>query len=259
MYNYELFNTKLDGFCEATIYGNQPEYMNSITSLIMTIVGFFGIFNNKHNCQNIYMLFSALFLNGFSSFMYHWTAYYGWGLFDAMTMNLIVIYGVSSSLDEIKHLYNFNHRNILFNLIPVAYYMMMIVPPCVGGDTPFRVLFGLFLGFIVFSLLLIHNKLEHIRGLDHRLLHDAYKGIIYIALAGGFWITTEVYCDSFWFVKYLQGHTLWHLFVSYGGYQVGQLLTALHILRHNNGFYYDNKKMFIYKYFPSLVEVKIKT
>jgi hypothetical protein len=258
MFTTNLFTTKLGGFCESLIFGGPPEYINSITSLIMTIVGFFGIYNNKHSCQNMYMMFSAMFFNGFASFLYHATAFYGWGIFDAVTMILIAVYGVNSALENIIYLYKFNHQNIMFNLVPCIYFTFMIVSPAVNYDELFRILFAGFLIFILIILLLIHNKLEHIKGLDHRLLHDAYKGVGHIALAGFCWIGTEIYCNSFWFVRYIPGHPVWHLFVSYGGYQVAQLLTALHILRNNNGFHYDNFKTVIHTYLPALTEHKFK-
>jgi hypothetical protein len=254
MFESDIFRNKLDGFCEVTIYGEHPEYINSYTSLFMSIIGILGIYNNYHSCQNIYFLYASLFFNGLCSFMYHWTAYYGWGIFDAVTMILIAIFSINSIIEELKYLYKLTHRNLIINILPIIYFTFMIVPPCVNNDDIFRILFGLFLVFVLIFILVIHNKIEHISGLDFNIIKNAYRGVGYIALAGGFWITTEIFCDSFWLIRYIPGHPIWHFYVSYGGYQIAQLVSALYILRHNNTYQYNNTKDIVHRYFPSITE-----
>ena len=83
-------------FCEANLYGGAPEYINSFTSLIISLIGLFGLKYNVHFNNDIYMLYVNLFINGFMSFGYHWTNMLGFGLLDRFGMILIAYTSVSS-------------------------------------------------------------------------------------------------------------------------------------------------------------------
>lgn len=66
-------------FCEAKLWGKAPEYVNSFTSLFISLVGLYGIKVNKHSNNYVFLLYSALIINGIMSFFYHWTNQIGWG------------------------------------------------------------------------------------------------------------------------------------------------------------------------------------
>jgi hypothetical protein len=254
MFETDIYKEKLSGFCEAKIYGEHPEYLNSFTSIIMTWVGLIGIYNNIHTCQNIYMLHSALLINGFCSFVYHWTAQYGWGVFDTVTIAFIVLFGGISLIEKLRIVYNIGYRNILVNILPTLYFTLMIVPSCVKNDVLFRKFLGLFIVLIVISFIMIHHRIHHLEDLNHSILHNGYKGIAYVAIGGVSAALSEIFCDSHPFIKYIPGHPLWHLFISYGTYHVAQFITVLHIIRIGNKYEYDDKSSKIRTYFPTITE-----
>ena len=77
-------------FCEMNIYGQSPEYINSLSSLFLVFFGLFGIiFHNK--IHDIKMVYTAMIFNGICSFMYHFNNQLGWGLLDRFSMILITI------------------------------------------------------------------------------------------------------------------------------------------------------------------------
>ena len=97
------FNNFDHNFCEASIYssGNNPEYMNSLSSLFITFIGINGLFK-KYNLLNIILLYSTLVVNGITSLFYHYYNTIGWGLMDRMSMILIAISSVNLFLDNVN-------------------------------------------------------------------------------------------------------------------------------------------------------------
>jgi hypothetical protein len=244
-----MFTNKLNGFCEGQIYGGPPEYINAFTSLTMLFIGLIGLKNNIHTNRNIQMLFSSLTINGAASFLYHWTNYYGWGLFDALTMILIAIFGTCAMMEEIQYLYNIRHPTLKTTLLPMTYFTIMLGAPGLGYDGLFRIMFGSFLIIIAITLAIIYDKLIKIDNLSYHILNNAYIGVLYVIMAAICWIIIEVNCNLYYFVKYLPGHAFWHIFISYGCYHVSLLLIALHNHRTGGAYVYNHKQ-----YFPTIVE-----
>ena len=92
----------------------------------------------------------------------------------------------------------------------------------------FNALFGLFLINLAIFVFFI-DKFNKSFNVPKNILKLSWNGIYLIAIAGIFWIFTEKFCNSVWFIKYLFGHTIWHFGVSLGGY----LVTLLPVYLYN--------------------------
>lgn len=234
-------------FCEASIYGGPPEYFNSLTSLFITYVGFYGLKNNFHFNNDIFLLYSALFINGLTSCAYHWTNYLGFGLLDRGSMILIAYPSISAGIKELNHLYNFSSLNnkllLLFNQL---YFTILITTFGLGYEELFNGFFGAFLAFILIFLFMVYNKRYYLH--DNKIkqyIIGCFIGVFMILIAGISWIIIEKLCDRYSIMKYLQGHALWHIFVSSGGYLASLLLTSLSIYRNKMLPWYNMNDLYI--------------
>ena len=219
-------------FCEASLYGKAPEYINSITSLFISIVGFIGIKYNHHHIYDIYVLYSALLLNGLFSFGYHWTNNIGFGHLDRYTMILIAYSSISSGIKELKYLYQLSDKSYKISIFLQQTYITILMVLCALKNLEiFNVLFGIFLGLILIFIKLIDNKKSELNYKIVNTIKYAWIGIFMIAIAGICWIIIEKLCHTFNIMKYLHGHAFWHIFVSLGGYLTSLLIVNLSLDR----------------------------
>ncbi len=133
-------------FCEAKLWGSAPEYVNSFTSLFISLVGLYGMKVNKHSNNYVFLLYSALIINGVMSFFYHYTNQIGWGLLDRMSMVMIAIPAMYGSLKEITYLYNLSKTTEKVLLFLNQIYFTLLMTSCaMGFEEIFNGLFGVFL------------------------------------------------------------------------------------------------------------------
>ncbi len=232
MYLRKRFDSYDHSFCEAKLWNGPPEYINSITSLFITLIGIYGLKNNKHLNNEIFMLYSALVINGIASALYHWTNYLGWGYVDRFSMILIAIPSVFGGFKELAYLYKFNSKlNKVLITIVQLYFTLIITFCALDYEQVFNMMFGFFLGFILFFVIMVNNKKQIMDDKVKILINYGFIGVTMIIIAGISWIVIENLCESYWIMKYTHGHALWHIFVSYGGYLVSLLITGLSISR----------------------------
>lgn len=218
-------------FCEALIYGSAPEYFNSFTSLFISLIGFLGLYYNYHTINDMFILYSALLINGLASCAYHWTNYIGFGLFDRCSMILIAIPCINAGIKELVYLYNLHiNTNKILLFLNQVYFTFLITFCALGYEETFNGLFGVFLGLILVFIILVYKKTYHIYRI-HRYISYGILGISMIFIAGVSWIIIEKLCHTVPFMRFLHGHALWHIFVSLGGYLASLLLTALSLHR----------------------------
>ena len=215
---YLDFNLFDHSFCEMNIYGKSPEYINSFSSLCLSFFGLFGlIMHNK--LHDIKMIYTAMIFNGISSFMYHYNNQLGWGLLDRFSMILIALPCYSIA---IKILERFNLPVLFYDLLRflvIFYLSYLMTVTGLHQEEFFNTLFGFFLGKLFIFLLLVkicNKKLE----VPQLIINYGWKGVGLIIIAGIFWIITEKFCNMYWIIKYLFGHTIWHFCISYGGYLI---------------------------------------
>lgn len=215
------FNLFDHNFCEATIYssGQHPEYLNAFSSLFITFIGLNGM--RKINNDNILMsTYTCLAVNGILSSYYHYYNTIGYGLLDRMSMILLALNTTYMFIGNMKIIFQFSKFiNIMINIIAISYYSFMLTIAGLHIEWLFNTLFSLFLISICIYILIVKKYSKHIC-LNTNILSIGMKGTIYILCSGIFWVSTELLCSKFSFIKYLYGHVWWHVFVSYGGYLV---------------------------------------
>lgn len=239
------FDKTINGFCEGTIYGHPPEYLNSFTSIFITIVGAIGLFGsiNTDICAKI--LYSGMVVNGIGSFGYHWTNYMGWRYLDEFSMLLIVLGGFISILVSVSQKFNIGKRvnaplkqfysnaiySVLF-LVIITHSVASFTLDTLDNVIGFRILFGSFLlitaiSFIIISRdnKIIYNSLTNeYDAIPKYIIRYNYIGIITITIASLMWMISELLCGvaNFEWIKYIPGHAIWHIGLAIGGFYLVQ-------------------------------------
>lgn len=213
-------------FCEASIYNNGSEYINSISALFISFIGIFGLYYNLNNSINIDMLYYSLIINGITSSIYHHTHFIGWGLLDRYSMIYISTYCYNIFLELL-----FSRKSMFLHLLQLTVIVYLTYLSAITGlhnEMLFNNLFGFFLFSIVIFLILCRTKYPNI---PDKIFNYGLKGVMYISIAGISWIITENLCYDYFIMKYLYGHTIWHIAVSLGGYYIS--LIPIYIYKKN--------------------------
>ena len=237
------FNDYDHNFCESSIYSPypHPEYMNSVSSLFITFIGLNGLTKPYLNFQLI-TLYSALTVNGITSCIYHYCNSIGWGLLDRMSMIIIAMTSINLLINNINYFLindyydKYKYINIInrtSSIIVVSFFTFLFTISGLHNEKLFNILFGLYL-FGLFIFILLINKNYNKLDIPYNIVVLGNKGIIYIIVSGLFWIITEKLCNKLFFIKYLFGHVLWHLFVSYGGYLVSLIFCYMYMQETQN-------------------------
>ena len=78
-------------FCENKILGS-PEYINSVTSIVIILFGIYGF--SKKNDIFIDIIYGLLIITGIGSTGYHFTGNIGWPLFDEIPMIISIFVSI---------------------------------------------------------------------------------------------------------------------------------------------------------------------
>lgn len=235
------FNSFDHNFCESTIYSldPHPEYLNAISSLFITFIGFNAFFKSGASDFLLQILYSSLFINGITSCFYHYYNNIGWGLLDRMSMILIATsstYIFMYHLDKIIRINRWENTSFMMkslHILVTTYFTILFTVAGLHLETLFNVLFGLFLASLVVYMYLF-DKHQNTLKIPKQIINFGWDGIKYIAISGVFWIVTENLCSHIFFIKYLFGHIWWHVFVSYGGYLFSMVPNYLTLKDENN-------------------------
>jgi len=224
------FDTKTHGFCERMLYGGYPpEYINAFTSLFLTFSGLMGLFasNNVNTLGKIY--YASFVVNGIGSFGYHWTNYIGWRYIDEFSMVILALaslLSVTNCLINKICLHKHWRKSSMYSistLIIVSYLIITLVFDSLDDVISFRYSFGVFLAVaaIEVSILTYLN-----RDIKSDILKYNYIGFGLIALSCIMWSFIELLCynQSTAWVKYIPGHAIWHIGLSFGGYYLAQII-----------------------------------
>jgi hypothetical protein len=232
------FNEYDHDFCEASIYNNGAEYINSISALFISFIGIFGLYYNRDYSLNICMLYYSLIINGITSAVYHHTHYIGWGLLDRYSMIYISTYCYNIFLEVL--ITNHTYISHFMQLSIVIYLTILSATTGLHNEIMFNNLFGFFLASILVFLLICRIKYYYTPRI---LFYYGFKGIILISVAGISWIITENLCNKYLIMKYLYGHAIWHVSVSLGGYYIS--LIPIYLSKKND---FDTSIKLRYKY-----------
>ena len=198
------FTTLTSDFCERKIL--ETEYLNSFSSLYLFYLGFYSILKNKNLHSNTIFIYQCIVMNGIYSFLYHWTSFYGFKMFDELTMIIPIWFGILKLLEIIFH----KNRNkylsysVLVNIININFIVMNIFP---FFHPFFPIIFGVECLSIIFFCYYLKNSLDYTYN-----YHYSRQGIFICLLSGVIWIVSEIFCH-----KYLiLGHSIWHIGMPYG-------------------------------------------
>lgn len=241
------FNLLDHSFCEMNIYGKAPEYINSISSLFLSLYGLFGLFIIKNTSSskinNIENIYTALIINGICSFMYHFNNKIGWGLMDRFSMILIAIpcYTIAIDILRLSEI-----KKKIFRIIITSYITILMTVTGLQHEILFNILFGIFFGslFIFMCIIQFDNNYYLI---PKNIVNKGWLGVLYLLLAGTFWIITEKLCFKYSFIKYLFGHSFWHFGCAYGGYLITLIPT----------YFYNRDKFLKIEYYWNIPYIKI--
>jgi len=226
-------------FCEASIYNNGAEYVNSISALFISFIGLFGLYYNSYHSVNIDMLYYTLIINGIASCIYHHTHYIGWGLLDRYSMIYISTYCYNIFLELL-----ITKKRFIFHILQFSIVIYLTILSAITGLHN-ELLFNNLFGFFLFSILIFIVTCSIMyTNVPQVIINYSYKGLLYITLAGVSWIITENLCSDYVIMKYLYGHFIWHVGVSLGGYYIS--LLPIYINKMNN--YKLNNISIAYKY-----------
>lgn len=222
-------------FCESSIYNNGAEYLNSITALFISFIGFFGLYYNSYHSINIDMLYYTLIINGITSAIYHHNHYIGWGLLDRYSMIYISTYCYNIFFELLISRKSFISQFLQFCI--VIFLTFLSATTGLHNEILFNNLFGFFLFSILIFLIICRIKYQNVPKI---IFNYGYKGVLLISIAGVSWIITENLCDHYFIMKYLFGHALWHIAVSLGGYYIS--LIPIYISK-NDIYKFNNLKI----------------
>lgn len=242
------------GFCEKTLWGQHPEILNSLSCLFMMIISLFAIYKNRIIPKISYLFFLSLFLNGFSSFGYHYFGTIGWGIADRMSMIMIAFYGleIMSELNKkTKTIFIINHfsymadttiTDYIYSSIKLIFILLLLVSCGLHHENLFNTFFAFFLIFVLYTTFYTVNKLKNYAPINnYALFHSIFGGIL-IAIGCASWVIIETLCNNVPDVMYLHGHALWHVALSYGAYLL--ITSASYLLLINESIKYENSLLF---------------
>jgi hypothetical protein len=192
-----------------SIIGNEfkTEIGNSLSSLIYSGVGFYGIFINNHDF-NYYVLMNIFILMGLSSALHHFLytnnswAYYS----DILCVELIISYFLFCIIHYVikkhKHLFSFL---ILINLLT------MMVSNTINTDLRTE-LIKVNMGVIIVNQTFINLHIIYVKNKHYGLilLKHNISNIILFSLSIIFFYNDD-YCNEKTFTM-LNPHSLWHVF-----------------------------------------------
>jgi hypothetical protein len=263
------WTTRENGFCES-IDGDLPEIVNCVSSLFIIYIGFIGLFFNKNVNINYRLVYTMILINGFSSFAYHWTLHYGWKLFDEYSMLLGVYLATLLYYNNLLYiLKRENHiKELSINIMCIISSIYLILGLVLNTiSNLFTILFAIPLIFLLFNIYyfrkVMYNHSSTFRDIDNvpilslcepinvplyapsfvssnlregenwkdyifRILN---KGVFCCIFSAIIWIITETLCYKFEILRYLQGHAIWHIGMSYGMYLIIQHM--IHLITHH--------------------------
>ena len=215
-------STFTHNFCESRLRGdNEPELLNAISSLAVTIVPFVSGFPTDPIFYNVACMLS---INGLASFHYHYFLNWFGKQADEITMILATFFGTWGLI----HIYypKDSDRNRINRYNIIAMYVFLVSNTMMQFDPLFPSIFGIYVGW---PLYLIYNIAQ-----KHRV---AYKANLFISLVGTLsWIVSEHFCTEI--TKY--GHPIWHVLFPLGFYHIllnyDKLKTQIKI-EHTRKFY----------------------
>ncbi len=173
---------------------------------------------------NIQIIYSLLTINGISSFMYHWTGSIGWALYDEYPMIISIFLGNIYIENLIPS--NYKKYKIVFYVNSMLVYLVINVMEDQRLIFPYY-----FAGGLLLILYNIHRFVYYYENssLNNIIIisYNTYYYIAIIIISAITWGLTEISCKNYRLPfnnLYLLGHPMWHFMISYGFYNLIQII-----------------------------------
>jgi len=246
------WNNKDHSFCESKLLGI-PEYLNSISSILISCFGWYGLFYTPNADIFIDTINSLIIILGIGSVGYHWTGNIGWGLMDEFPMILGVTIG-TLYVDYIYRILN-PYFTIYFKLEVLFYLAGVVLFLVVNGMSKYRYSFPENFGLLASILLYKIIRLLGIIKIDKRkeIIGKIIFSVFTIISSVIIWSFTEKLCDYFNSYILLIGHPLWHLSIGFGFYNLIQCIYFIKLDNEYPDFYkLTYNKYLIFNLIPSI-------
>jgi len=207
-----MVNNFKHNFCESRIFIDQPEIINSISSIFISILPFFYTFPKNNSLKRVLYL---LIFNGFASCYYHYNlSWYGKHL-DELSMIYPLYIGTNYIYDLLEPKYKF-----IYTINDI--YIVNII--AINTLPQYDYLFPFLFCFAVLNLLVSVYLLKQKYGnLNVKSLKLSFIGFC-------FWILSEVFCNRYFYF----GHAIWHVLFPLGFIKFIKKLDSL-----NTGINYE--------------------
>jgi hypothetical protein len=216
-------------FCEAQS-GGYPEYSSAFSALVLSLMGFYGLFISMHfHCDIASYVYIGFVVNGIGSFGLHYTGTIGFGLVDMLSLVFIVsqlaclsfetcVYPVICTLPDptrtskrLYHLVKMGMRTLLFGTL----VFIFILDTTNDRRDATRFLFvcaGIGYSGLLLSLYVTWHS--HLQTDPNRQVLFRMTWISFLSMfLGAFsWFTELILCPayrSYW--RYIPTHALWHI------------------------------------------------
>lgn len=245
------------GFCESVLTG-PPEYFASISSIAMVFFGLCGLFLTQYNNLLLRFISANLAVTGVGSIVYHWTMYHGWGQIDAMPMLISSYAGALMAIDAIIYkVYRINKQKkklyeFLSGFLSLIFATGLAIGIAFSSTSEYSQYFSLMflvpelvIGISVFLIRFVSHKSESEKEYFKYANLYMYIGFTMAIVAGIIWFAVEKNCkkpELHW-LRHLQMHSIWHIFISYGMYLLMQYLVFINAYNKNNKPYFHRCDM----------------
>lgn len=200
------YNHKIIDFCEKKLYPDRPEYINCISALYISYIGYYNLIKNYNNSKKIGIIYWCIITNGFASFYYHYTAWYIFKMYDEITMIIPLWLAFCILITEL------NYSVYYIGLLTIININIIVLNIFIWFHKFFPIIFALQLLLIIPIYVKVLKLTNHKITKKNLINNKCGNGIIVCSLSGIIWIITETNCNKYM----IFGHSIWHIGMSTG-------------------------------------------
>ena len=202
------YNQEIIIFCERKLFPLRPEYLNCISALYISGIGFYNLLKLKERSLILEIIYWCLITNGFMSFLLHYTAWYLFKLLDEFSMIIPLWIGLS------KILYDLNYPTYCIGLLTTINLVLLGLDVFPWFESYFPLVFASELLSII-PLYYQVGSLKNQNIIIHKyewVSNKGIQGILICSISGIIWFITELNCN----IYVILGHSIWHIGMSTG-------------------------------------------
>ena len=203
------YNEIIVNFCERKLYPDRPEYINAISALYITGIGYYNLRKIAKKSVSLSLIHWCICINGIGSFYYHWTAWYLFRLIDEFTMIIPLWIGI------VKIMHDLNYSTYWLGIISI-YNILLLVFDVFPWFKYFAILFLIEMLLIIPLYNGVYIQYTQSQNIIIRKFayfkNNGFKGIVICSISGITWGIAELNCNEY----SVFGHAIWHIGMSTG-------------------------------------------